>query len=167
MRVLITALALLLAGCTAPMSADSPKADLVMKSGTDGRLASSGEEGRRRAPWIELAKDPASFRSLWDRFVPGDGAKAAHEIDFSKEMAVFLLLGPQQTGGYAIEPWNVKVDGAVVKVQAKLIQPMKPDDYAIQVITAPYAVVRAPAIAFDRVEWIDADGRVLATRTAE
>ena len=82
-------------------------------------------------------------------------------------MAIFLLLGPQSTGGYAIEPQDVTIDGKVMKVHARLVQPMKPDDFTIQVITAPYAVVRAPATDFERVEWVDADGRLLATRTSK
>jgi hypothetical protein len=44
---------------------------------------------------------------------------------------------------------------------------MKPEDFTTQAITAPWAVVRASAVTFERVEWIDADERLLATRVPE
>lgn len=166
MRTSLAYLVFVLAGCAPGAIADSPRADLVVASGTAGRLASSEEDsGRRRAPWVEVAENRDEFVDLWNRFIPGDAA--ADRIDFEKDLGVFLLLGPQSTGGYAIEPFDVTVEGQVIKVRATLVQPMKPDDFTAQSISAPYAVVRAPRVAFERIEWIDGDGRLLATRTAE
>jgi hypothetical protein len=165
MRAFLACLVILLSGCATVAVADSPRADLVVASGTAGRLASSGNEGRRRAPWVEVAGDRDAFVDLWNRFIPGDAA--VERIDFGKDLAVFLLLGPQPTGGYAIEPFDVKVEEKAIRIRAKLVQPMKPDEFTSQSISAPYAVVRAPRVVYERIEWIDADGRLLATRTAE
>lgn len=167
MRASLIILALGLTGCLSTAAVESPRADLAITSGTSGRLASSENPGRRRAPWIEVATDHDRFIELWQRYVPGDPEAGARQVVFERNLAVFLLLGPQSTGGYAIEPIDVEVEGGVIRVHAKLVQPMTPGDFTTQAITAPYAVVRAPAIPFDRIEWVDADGRILATRTAE
>jgi hypothetical protein len=168
MRITVAILALTLASCGASAADGTSRADLVISSGTQGRLASAADPGgRRRAPWIEIAADRDTFTDHWNRYVPGAPDNAASRLDFDKEIAVFLLLGPQQTGGYAIEPIDVTVQGGIIRVKARLVQPMKPEDFTTQAITAPWAVVRAPAVTFERVEWIDADGRLLATRVSE
>ncbi len=144
--------------------APSPKSYRLLKKGTDGVPASGGEEGgRRRAPWIEIATDETSFAELWKREVPG----RPEEVDFRTETAIFLLLGVQSTGGYAIEPISVEppADG-VVRVHARLVQPMG-DEAVTQALTAPYAVVAVRAQGITKVEWVDADGRLLATRIVE
>ncbi|MFA6958889.1 MAG: protease complex subunit PrcB family protein [Thermoanaerobaculia bacterium] len=161
-RTLLTILALatalpILAG------APSPKHWRQLKKGTDGVLAAAGDEGSRRAPWIELAADRKTLDSLWKQYVPGKPGDA----DFGSETVIFLLLGAQQTGGYAIEPiaTDPPVDG-VVRVHARLVQPMG-DEPTTEAFTAPYAVIAVRARGFSGVEWVDADGRLLATRLVE
>lgn len=167
MRLAITLLALFLAGCTAHAGGAPASRDLVIAAGTQGRLASSEPEGRRRAPWIETAVTRQEFIGHWNEYVPGKPDNVLQTIDFATERAIFLLLGPQQTGGYAIEPFDVKVEGTTIRVHAKLVQPMSPDDFVTQAITAPYAVVRGPSGTHEKIEWVDADGRLLATRIIE
>ncbi len=131
----------------------------VLKKGTAGREA-SGEPGRRRGPWIEVASDKAAYEAIWNREIPGNPDTS---IAFERETAVFLLLGPQQTGGYAIEPISVELGEGWIKVHAKLIQPMT-EQAAIDVITAPFAVLAVASRGATKIEWIDADGRLLATK---
>lgn len=166
MKARHTLLTILALAISLPLPAESPapKSWKVLKSGTDGVLASvEGESGSRRAPWIELAADKKDVDALWKKYVPG----APGSVDFGSETVIFLLLGAQQTGGYAIEPIaaDPAVDG-VVRVHAKLVQPMG-DEETTEALTAPYAVMAVRARGITKVEWIDADGRLLATRFAE
>ncbi|MBI2213176.1 MAG: protease complex subunit PrcB family protein [Acidobacteria bacterium] len=161
-RVLLLLLALSLAlpilGVT-----PAPRIWKLLKAGIDGVAASSGEEGgRRRAPWIELAADRKTLDSIWKSHLPGKPGDA----DFTAETVVFLLLGAQETGGYAIEPVTVEppADG-VLRVHAKLIQPMG-DEPVTEAVTAPYAVIEVRARGIRKVEWIN-DGRLLATKVVE
>jgi len=161
-RTLLTILALATA---LPIlgGAPAPKYWKQLKKGTDGILASAGDAGARRAPWIELAADRNALDSNWKAYVPGKPGEA----DFGSETVIFLLLGAQQTGGYAIEP--IAADppaGGVVRVRAKLVQPMG-DEPATEALTAPYAVIAVRARGITKVEWVDADGRLLATRFVE
>lgn len=161
-RTLLTILALATA---LPMLAGAPASKYwkQLKKGTDGILAAAGDEGSRRAPWIELASDRNTLDALWKQYVPGKPGDA----DFGAETVIFLLLGAQQTGGYAIEPIaaDPPVDG-VVRVHAKLVQPMG-DEPESEAFTAPFAVIAVRARGISKVEWVDADGRLLATRIVE
>jgi len=142
----------------------APKTYRLLKKGTDGVPAGDGGAGgRRRAPWIEIAADKASLEEIWKREVPG----RPDEVGFRSETVIFLLLGVQSTGGYAIEPISVEppVEG-VVRVHARLIQPMG-DDVVTQALTAPYAAIAVRARGVTKVEWVNDDGRLLATRIVE
>ncbi len=157
--------ALFVLAITVPLSAGpAPKPWRVMKKGTDGAALAKGEEGGgRRAPWIETASDEKALAAIWKREVPGKPGP----VDFGSETGIFLVLGVQSTGGYAIEPIAVDppADG-LVRVHARLVQPMT-EETAIDVLTAPYAVIAVRATKVAKVEWIDADGRLLATRIVE
>ena len=108
--------------------------------------------------------DEDELADLWEQFIPGE---APATIDFSSSVVVFLLLGQQPTGGYAIEPERVEIDGDRALVHAKLVQPMTPEDVTPQVMTAPYAVVKVESRAIKKIEWINADGRLTATKIIE
>jgi hypothetical protein len=41
------------------------------------------------------------------------------------------------------------------------------DEPTTESLTAPYAVIAVRARGINKVEWVDADGRLLATRFAE
>lgn len=136
----------------------------LLGKGTNGVQASgNAEAGGRRAPWIELAADRKRLDALWKEYVPGKPG----EVDFGSETVIFLLLGVQETGGYAIEPIaaDPPADG-VLRVRARLVQPMG-DEPTTDSLTAPYAVIAVRARGITKVEWVDADGRLLATRFAE
>lgn len=163
-RILLSLLALSLAASLLAVT-PLPKNWKLLKKGTDGVQAAgagAGDGGRRRAPWIELASDRKTLDRLWKAHLPGTPG----EVDFGTETVIFLLLGVQETGGYAIEPVSVEppVDG-VLRVHAKLIQPMG-DEPVTEALTAPYAVIAVRARGVMKVEWIN-DGRLLATRIVE
>ena len=160
-RIILLTLALALPACA---GAPAPKNWRLLKKGTNGVPArDAGEGGRRRAPWIELAADKTAFEELWKREIPD----LPGEVDFRSETAVFLLLGVQSTGGYAIEPISVDPpDEGVVRVHARLVQPMG-DEPVTEAFTAPFAVIAVHAREISKVEWVNDDGRLLATRIVE
>ena len=163
-RILLPFLVLVMACSVAAVTPVTPKLWRTLKKGTDGvPAADGGDGGRRRAPWIELAADAKTLEEIWEAQAPGKPG----DVDFKSETVIFLLLGVQSSGGYAIEPRSVDppVNG-VVRVHAKLIQPMD-DAPTTSALTAPYAVISVRARGIAKVEWVDDDGRLLATRLAE
>lgn len=153
-----------LALATPLFAGPAPKGWRLLKKGTDGVPIAKGEEGgARRAPWIETASDNKTLAEIWKREVPGKPGP----VDFGSETVIFLLLGVQSTGGYAIEPIAVDPPAeGLVRVHARLVQPMT-EEAAIDVLTAPYAVIAVRATKVAKIEWVDADGRLLATRIVE
>lgn len=163
-RMLLMLFAFAVALSAAAVTPVTPKYWKLLKKGTDGAAASrEAEGGRRRAPWIEVATDRKQLDAIWREQVPGKPG----DVDFANETVIFLLLGVQQTGGYAIEPISVEppVKG-IVRVNARLVQPMS-DAMTTQALTAPYAAIAVRARGISWVEWHDADGRLLATRDVE
>jgi hypothetical protein len=165
MRIRHSITVLLVLSLVIPLLAAAPagKTFRLLKKGTDGIPAGGEASGRRRAPWIEVAADQASYLALWKREAPGTPG----EVDFRSESAIFLLLGIQSTGGYAIEPISVEPPAnGTLRVHARLVQPMD-DAVVTETLTAPFAVIAVRARGIAKVEWIDADGRLLATRIVE
>jgi hypothetical protein len=161
-RIALTVAAL---ACALSLAAagSAPKHWKLLKKGTDGVRAAGGDEGgRRRAPWIEIASDRKELDALWGEHVPGKPGA----VDFAAESVIFLLLGVQETGGYAIEPVSVEPPAeGVVRGHARQIQPMG-DEMVTEALTAPYAVIAVRARGIRKVEWVN-DGRLLATRIVE
>jgi hypothetical protein len=110
----------------------------LLESGAHGRTAESGDFDDSRAPWIEVATSQRELETLWKRFV---GERPIPVVTFDEAVVVFLLLPPQRTAGYSIEPHEVRrIDGAL-EIDATFHRPGEGDILA-QVITAPYAVLR-------------------------
>ena len=135
----------------------------VIARGSYGALAQQ-IEGRRRAPFIEVARNPEELKSLWDQFI-GEGEMP--QTDLSGSMMVFLLMPAQPTGGYGIEPHGVSVNEGTIEVNATLHQPGQ-TDIVTQAFTAPYAVVEieGTGTGLEKVVWIN-EGRPLATKMLE
>lgn len=135
----------------------------VVKRGTYGKMAEEIDSGRRRAPFIEVARDGDELAALWHRYIE-DGE--VPDVSFDESMVVFLLMPPQPTGGYGVEPKGVSVSDGTVRVDATLHQPGQ-DDVVTQAFTAPYAVVDVEkAGEVGTVVWIN-QGRPLATKRIE
>lgn len=167
----ILLLALTLIDCS---SADKPESNSGGVTDTHGstesknyRVLATGQYGAaaqrdsvgRRAPFVLVARDVNEFERLWRENI---GSTPLPEIDFSKERAVFLLLGPQSTGGYSIELHDVDRDGERLQIDATLHHPSE-GAITTQAISAPYAVIAVRDREFRSVEW--ESGRRLLART--
>lgn len=129
----------------------------VLANGSYGAAASRDAGGGRRAPFVVVANDVQEYTRLWQEHV---GDRAMPAVDFGSERVIFLLMGPQSTGGYAIDFHGVRRDGERLEVNATL---KHPEEGAIttQAFTAPFAVVAVRDLGFESVEWMNRD-RLLA-----
>ncbi len=132
----------------------------ILRTGTLGRLASGESDGGRRAPWVEVATTPEQYRNLWSQYVSD---QPAPEVNLSGSAVIFLLLGPQSTGGYAIEPHGVSREGSTLQVDATLHQPGQ-GSIVTQAFTAPFAVLSVSTNDFSTVDWMN-QGRLLARKS--
>lgn len=128
----------------------------VLDTGSYG-AAATGDTGGRRAPFVLVARDVEEFARLWGEHV---GNKQLPAVDFSRERAVFLLMGPQSTGGYSIELHDAERDGDRLRIDATVHHPSS-DSIVTQAFTAPYAVIAVRDRGFRSVEWMN-ERRLLA-----
>src|SRR5512140_3447834 len=168
MRLALTVAVLTLAACvrmpsagaSAGSSSASPaKTYRIVRTGDYGAAASGNvdNESGRRAPFVEIASDAKRYAALWKQHIDDTQPPA---IDFSKESAVFLLLPPRATGGYAIQVRDVTLDGTTATVAADLREP-KAGQMVTQAFTAPFAVLAVAKPKLTDVEWMN-QGRLLA-----
>jgi hypothetical protein len=153
----LAGLILMAAGCvvpdgeqvTPPNEAASPPAEKevrvdttipweLLESGAHGRTAESGNLDDSRSPWIEVATSQSELETLWKRLV---GERPIPSVTFDETVVVFLLLPPQRTAGYSIEPHEVRRTDGTLEIDATFHRPGEGDILA-QVITAPYAVLK-------------------------
>lgn len=132
----------------------------IVSTGAYGASASSTEG--RRAPWVEVANDEQRYRDLWSRHV---SPEAPPPVDFARESAIFLLLGPRSTGGYSIEVKGVEISGEEVIVAADLIEP-EPGGITTMAFSAPYSVLAVRKRGVSKVDWNNR-GRLLARHVPE
>ena len=159
MRIAVPVLALAVAACSSqtPQSPSDP-AFRVVKSGSYGREATDAALAAQSKPSVLIATTAADYRRLWTTFVDeGD----APPIDFPSERAVFLLLGMRRTGGYAIEPQRVAIDGETLVVDAPVQRPSA-GGLSTQALTAPWTVIAVKGPAFRGVRWRDRDQKEVA-----
>lgn len=136
----------------------------VISSGSYGKMAENIDSGPGSTPFIEVARNQSELASLWSQYIAqGDRP----EIDFEGSLVVFLLLPPQPTGGYGIEPHDISPAGSTLEVDATLHQPGQ-GTMVTQAFTAPYAVIEIENVAagVEKVVWMN-QGRVLATKIVE
>jgi protease stability complex PrcB-like protein len=122
------------------------------------RVLAKGSYGREGPdqPAVLVATSDAEFNELWQRYV-GDHPPP---VDFSRESAVFLLLGNRSTGGYSIEPQSVGTGEEEVRVEAPVTSPGR-ESIVTMALTAPFAVVAVPRAGVQSAVWMDGD-RIMA-----
>lgn len=120
----------------------------LLASGEYGRAA-SGDDATTRDARLLVARDRDTFLATWRSNVNDDNPP---ELDFSREVAVFLLLGRHSSGGYAVEPLSADVEGDTLHVDARMTAPSKRAIVSMA-FTAPYAVIAVPKGSFRRVDW--------------
>lgn len=128
----------------------------IIEKGSYSRAASEG--GGVAPSRVEIAKDAATFGRLWSALI---GTSTPPAVDFSKETAVFLMLGRRSTGGYGVTPQRVVVKDGIATIGAEITKP-PPGGIVTMAFTAPYAVVAVENRAFDRVEWVDGEEKIVA-----
>lgn len=158
-KVDFSILLLCLLACSAGAPADktdsmentmsSPVAFRVVESGEYGAAANSSPGPDGSAPVIEIARDGATYRALWQKHV---GSGPGPSVDFSKETAVFLVLGMRSSGGYGISPSEVTVQSGTATVKAEVRAP-RSGSMVATVITSPFAVIAVSAREVQRAEW--------------
>lgn len=158
MKAITLLVALALAGtCTAPPpSVPEQQEDtkpVTLRVLRTGSYAASGAE-----PQVAVATDAGTYRTLWTSLVGRDEPQA---VDFTKESAVFLILGEKPTGGYSIEPKSTTVDGSTLVINADTKSP-PPDAMVTQAFTTPFAVIAVGTTNVTDVRWSDG-GRTVAS----
>ena len=92
----------------------------------------------------EVIKDRAGWEKLWSQHsVNKRGENRVPEIDFTKEIVIFVAMGRQRTGGYSIELANVEVVDQKLKISFKRKSP-PPGAMATMALTAPFHIVAVP-----------------------
>lgn len=152
------AVALLVGGLTfAVACAGAPAAAPAEGGGQTGhavalRELAHGEQSNVEASKQAVARTAAQWATLWKEH---EWERPAPPVDFSKEMAVAVFLGTQQSAGITVRVTEVtaKAGGGTV-VRYRVTQP-GPGGVAAQVLTFPYHIVAAPAhdgpYTFERV----------------
>lgn len=128
----------------------------LLEKGGYGMAAQAADVGVT-APSVELATSQAEYNALWRTHI---GSGELPPVDFSKESVVFLLMGARSTGGYGIDPKEVKLEGTTALVSAAMIKPGK-GDMTTQAFTAPFAVLAIEKPQLQAVEWRDPAGDVV------
>lgn len=126
-----------------------PSAFRIVESGEYGTAANStaGQRGGEAA--IEVARDEVTYGRMWQKHI-GSGVRPA--IDFSRETALFLVLGMQSSGGYGVSPSAVTVQAGTATVDAEIHAPGSGTIVAT-VMTAPFAVIAVSDRDVTRAVW--------------
>lgn len=125
--------------------AENAGADTV-EINTIARGGYAAESGRNAV----LATNDADYRRLWQELI---GGGEIPNVDFDRGVAVFLLAGMRNTGGWSIQPnsASIEADGTAV-IDAK-VQGPPPGGIVTQAITYPYAVVVVSSRDVKKVRW--------------
>lgn len=114
---------------------------------TLGQGAYAASRGERTAV---LATSADEYQSLWSQSI--GGAQAPPAVDFSRNVVVFLLAGPRNTGGWSIAPRSVAVEGDTAIIDAPVNGP-PPDAMVTQAFTYPWAAVAVQSRDVKSVRW--------------
>ncbi len=116
------------------------------------------------ALWIA---DRARLTRVFDRMdrrqIGGSAPEWTENFDFKNYGILFVHMGRQPTGGYALEyvPGHAHISGKTATVVLKWMTP-DPAAMVTQVITSPCMMLKMPKTNFKRIEIIDQHGRLKA-----
>ena len=116
------------------------------------------------ALWIA---DRARLTKVFDRMnrrqIGGSAPEWTENFDFKNYGILFVHMGRQPTGGYALEyvPGHAHISGETATVVLKWMTP-DPAAMVTQVITTPCMMLKMPKTGFTRIEIIDQHGRLKA-----
>lgn len=69
--------------------------------------------------------------------------------------------GQKPTGGYGVQYVSSQLSGSTLRVTLRLVSPA-PGAILTQALTSPFVLLEVPG-RFSRVEFVDANGRLLAS----
>lgn len=127
----------------------TPAAFRIVESGEYGAAANSSAGPNVSDPVIDIARDDEAYQAMWEKHV---GSTPSPSVDFSRETALFLVLGMQSSGGYGISPSGVTVQSGTATVEAEVRGP-RSGSMVATVITAPFAVIAVSDRAVKRAVW--------------
>lgn len=96
-----------------------------------------------------IALDAASYERLWDQLI-GRGERPA--VDFTSEVAVFLMAGEKRSGGYGVEAKAATVEGERLVVDAVVTSP-EPGMMVTQALTSPWKLIAVSRRDVKNVRW--------------
>lgn len=96
-----------------------------------------------------LATNADEYRRQWNALI-ADGE--APEVHLDGKVAVFLLAGQRNTGGWSIEPESVTIDGDTAVIVARINAPL-PRSIVTQALTSPWAVALVHSDRVKKVRW--------------
>jgi hypothetical protein len=143
--LLVAALALNTCSTAKVLSSDKEMAPVEMQTIAQG--AYGADQPERKAV---LATSEAEYRKLWESLI-GEGD--APSVDFEKSVAVFLLAGMRNTGGWSVKPESARVEADGTAVITAKVQGPPPGGITTQAITYPYAVVAIRSRDVTKVTW--------------
>jgi PrcB C-terminal len=132
--VLLGLTAMLLVGCASNAWAEPLPIRTLVKGAFSGIQEPKQEVIRDKATWEKTwAKHSASSKS----------AGKMPEVDFSKEMVIFVTMGRKNTGGYSIQVTKVEPMGDKLRITVSRTAPPA-GAMTIQALTAPFQIVAVP-----------------------
>lgn len=140
-----------------------PAVALVFRSLAVGQAAVYDQP----SPLVVVVGEQARLQPVWNqRFAREDPPPALQQLDFGRDLLVFVSYGRRNTGGYGITVKGVERQGNEIAIAVETRNPL-PGSLLPQVITTPWeaiAIERAtlPNWATMRFVVSDATGRMLA-----
>ena len=98
--------------------------------GTDSQIAEPREA---------IARSADEWQTLWS----AHSAETTPTVDFSRFIVIGVFLGTRPTSGYAAEIVRVRSQGPVRTVEYREQRPPA-DSFNLQVLTAPFHLIRIP-----------------------
>ena len=153
MRSLVLTALLAVISCRPAAVAPIPE-EVEDTSAAQLRVLGKGSYGREGTdqPAVFIATSDAEFGDLWRRYI----RDTPPLVDFSRESAVFLLLGNRSTGGYSIDPQAVGIVEKEVRIEAPVTSPGR-ESIVTMALTAPFAVVAVPRSGVVTAVWMDGE----------
>lgn len=132
--VLFLVIPLLMTGCLSDRGAQSIPIRRLEKGSQSGVVE----------PRQVVIKDTASWERLWREHQSGNQPqRPAPEIDFAREIVIFVAMGQQSSGGFTIEIVNVEASQLGFRILFQRKGP-PPDAMTTQALTAPFEIVAIP-----------------------
>ena len=126
--------AMLLLGCASNTWADPLPIRTLVKGAFSGI----------QEPTQQIIRDKTIWDKTWAKHSANSKtAGKMPEVDFSKEMVIFVTMGRKSTGGYSIQVTKVEPIGEKLRITVSRTAPPA-GAMTIQALTAPFQIVAVP-----------------------